>query len=317
MIPKQLWFLAMVFVWQVLPQSLLANTDALPFASIELEREVYFLTPDDEDAVIPPGFYTVEPAPKGLQLIEGITPHEAGETFLIRANMRPYEEKVESPQTRSMPLDEDAHYLALLLPDGQILETIGSYSGVRTRGGKSVADYFRELAAITKEANNENDLLARRDALYRAREQFLEQRKQLAREKEQAAKKPPEWKDYCSKRHPSHVNNHNNCCVQKYDTCLRTAKSFKDSSRRGFEQTCQALNNGCWIKRKTDNLTWMRSYCDSSENRRKIRANNKNKCCSKMHNRCYKSSLSVPTPSGRQESRDRCKGAKEICQGSP
>jgi hypothetical protein len=106
MIPKQLWFLAMVFVWQVLPQSLLANTDALPFASIELEREVYFLTPDDEDAVIPPGFYTVEPAPKGLQLIEGITPHEAGETFLIRANMRPYEEKVESPQTRSMPLDE-------------------------------------------------------------------------------------------------------------------------------------------------------------------------------------------------------------------
>jgi len=314
MIAKYLLSFLLVFMIPGVAHPLVAETDGLPFATIELEKNIHFMTPNDEDVVVPPGFYTVEAAPGGLQLIEGITPHEAGEAFLIRANMRPYEEKVESPQTRSMPLDEDAHYLALLLPDGQILETIGSYSGVRARGGKWVADYIRELAAITKEANKGDDLLARRDAL---QEQFREHKKRLAREKEQAAKNPPEWKDYCSKRHPSHVNNHNNCCVQKYDTCLRTAKSFKDSARRGFEQTCQALNNGCWIKRKTANLTWMRSYCDSSENRRKIRANNKNKCCSKMHNRCYRSSLSVPTASGRQESRDRCKGAKKTCQGSP
>jgi hypothetical protein len=144
MISRQMAGLGLMLVFLGLPQALLAELAEAPVASIELERAIYFSTPDDEDVVVPPGFYTVEAGPKGFQLIGGITPHEAGEPFLIKGNLRPYEEAVDQPTARSMALDEDAHYLALLLPDGQILETIGSYSGVRTRGGKSVADYFRE-----------------------------------------------------------------------------------------------------------------------------------------------------------------------------
>ena len=316
MIAKHLLRFCLMVLVLGMTHPLLAENDDLPNATIELEKNIHFMTPNDEDVIVPQGFYTVEAVPGGMQLIEGITAHEAGEIFLIRAKLRPYEEKMEAPQAQSMPLDEDIHYLALVLPDGQILESIGSYSGVRSRGN-TIADIIREavpphLRPLTEE---EKDLIARRDALLSARRKLALEK--LARDKEQAAKNPSEWKDYCSKRYPNHVNNHNNCCVQKYDTCLRSAKTFKDSARRGFEQTCQALNGGCWIKRKTANLDWMRNYCDSSGNLKKIRVSNKKKCCSKMYNRCYKASLSVPTVSGRQESQGNCKEAREICQSSP
>jgi len=326
MIGKHLLSICFVFMIPGMAHPLLAETDSLPFATIELEKNVHFMTPNDEDVVVPPGFYTVEAAPKGFQLIGGITPHEAGEAFLIKGNLRPYEEAVDQPTARSMALDEDAHYLALLLPDGQILETIGSYSGVRSRGENFFQRILRELrekerlkqkGLPSELTEDELDLIARRDALLSAREADDERRKRLAREKEQALKNPAKWKGYCSNRHPSHVNNHNNCCVRKYDTCLRTAKTFKASARRGFKQTCQALNRGCWIKRKTANIGWMWEYCDSPRNLKKIRVSNRKKCCSKMYKRCYKSSLSVPTDSRRQESKVRCKQAKDLCQAAP
>jgi hypothetical protein len=253
MISKQLWFLAMVFIWQVLPQSLLANTDALPFASIEKEREVYFLTPDDEDVVVPPGFYTVEPAPKGFQLIGGITPHEAGEAFLIKGNLRPYEEAVDQTTARSMALDEDAHCLALLLPDGQVLESIDSYSGVRSRGeswGEVFYKISREAGIISAV---ERELIRRRD-------EFINARDSLKEEGEKG------WRGACSKLHPQNANNHNSCCVKKYDSCLREAKKkFTGSAQRGFQQSCEEQNKTCWIMRKHHRLHWIAQYCDSKK----------------------------------------------------
>jgi hypothetical protein len=303
-----------VFILQVGPQSLLANTDVLPFASIELEREVYFLTPDDEDVVVPPGFYTVEPAPKGLQLIGGITPHEAGEAFLIQAKTRPHEEEVDQPRAMSISIDEDTYYLALLVPDGQIIETIGSYSGVRSRG----ETIWERVARETKErlenkglTLEEWELIARRDALLNARARLLEERE---RERQ---KKKSGWRGACSKLHPKNANNHNSCCVKKYDSCLRVAKKkFTGSARRGFQQSCEEQNQTCWIMRKHHRPHWMAQYCDSKKNLRKIHVKSKEKCCSKMNKRCFKASLSVPTQSGRKESRDRCHRAYEICEGT-
>ena len=104
--------------------------------TIVLERPVHFLTPSGEDdVVVGPGTYEVEAAKEGLRL----TPKEgkAEEAKLIQANPMPHPESLQVPKAVAEPRDEDALYVALLLPEGTGLEAVGSYSGVRPRGVES------------------------------------------------------------------------------------------------------------------------------------------------------------------------------------
>ena len=64
----------LVLVFVGLPQALLAELEETPVASIELERAVHFLTPEEATVVVPPGFYTVEATENGLQLVHGLLP---------------------------------------------------------------------------------------------------------------------------------------------------------------------------------------------------------------------------------------------------
>ena len=124
----------LVLIFLGLPQALLAEMTEAPVASIELEKEVHFLTPDEANVVVPPGYYTVEAAENGLQLTRGLLPDEGGDAFLLQAKKGTHKKQLDAPIARSIAVEEDAHYLTLLLPDGQSLEVIGSYSGVRARG---------------------------------------------------------------------------------------------------------------------------------------------------------------------------------------
>ena len=115
----------------------LKEEDAVPVESkpvIELEREVHFLTPTGEDAVVSSGMYSVEAAEGGLRL----TPSEEGEdkAVIIQAEATTHEDSVESSQLVSMAGEGDQHVVMLLLPHGNAMQAVGSYSGVTGRGLK-------------------------------------------------------------------------------------------------------------------------------------------------------------------------------------
>jgi len=98
--------------------------------TVTFDEEVHFLAPGGEDVRVSAGDYEVEPVEGGLRLI----PESTQDSVLINAEVDSHqEEDVAKPTALSVPTGEDLHYLVLLLPDGQRLLSVGSYSGVRAR----------------------------------------------------------------------------------------------------------------------------------------------------------------------------------------
>jgi len=271
MISRHMIGLALVFVFVGCPQTLLAELAETPVASIELERAVHFLTPEEATVVVPPGFYTVEATENGLQLTHGLLPDEGGEAFLLQAKPGTHEEQLDGPIARSIAVEEDAHYLSLLLPDGQSLEVIGSYSGVRPRGEGRFNKFSRKarkkLAAV------------------------------LSRLEEGLA-----WNKLCSNRYAK-VNDINNCCASKYNSCKRVCRK-KGKQRVSCQQQCETLNEGCWIRREAK-PNWMLNYCRKKQNQQKSRTKNRTHCCQIMQKKCERSCQAFPK-SGRSEICGRC-----------
>jgi len=290
---KPVCFWAIVFFLPLVPHALLADTEGVPLASIKLEKQVYFMSPDEEDLVVPPGYYTVEAASDGLQLIGGLTPEQAGEAFLLQVRTRPSGEQVEEPRAVSTAIGKDAHYLALLLPTGQILESFGSYSGVRSRGenvGEMIMKYARE---VEKKLANFKD-----------KEHWRQFEKDLLEG----------WKEDCSNLHPKHPNNHNSCCIKKNNLCLKVAKGrYSGSARQGYQNSCREKNRACWVRLKGEfDENWMLNYCESKKNLKKLRTRSQETCCKKMYKRCLRAAYSVPK--GRREiSVNNCKTAEVYC----
>jgi hypothetical protein len=97
---------------------------------ISLNRTIFFTTPEGTDAIAPAGFYRVVGVdPARLRLI----PANGGDALLIQALVMHHQEVVESVAL-SIPAEEDTHHVVLLLPNGQGLDAVGSYSAVRPRG---------------------------------------------------------------------------------------------------------------------------------------------------------------------------------------
>lgn len=283
MISRHMMGVALVFVFVFVgwPQTLLAELEETPVASIELEKEVHFLTPDEATVVVPSGYYTVEAEKNGLQLTRGLLPDEGGEAFLLQAKPGTHEEQLDGPIARSTAVEEDAHYLTLLLPDGQSLEVIGSYSGVWPRG----ASWWERARQKAK-----NSLVAVKDKY----------------------EEVPEWNRLCKKR-SSKVNDINNCCASKYTSCKRVCRK-KGKQRVSCQRQCETLNEGCWIRRDA-NPNWMVNYCGKTQNQRRARTNSRAACCQKMEIRCKKSCQSFPL-SGREEICGRCTEAANLCQSN-
>ena len=105
------------------------NEEALD--EISLNRTIYFTTPEGTDAIAPAGFYRVVGVDQArLRLI----PANGGDALLIQALTMHHQEKFVESVALSIPAEEDMHHIVLLLPDGQGLDAVGSYSAVRPRG---------------------------------------------------------------------------------------------------------------------------------------------------------------------------------------
>ena len=110
-------------------QSIGTTEPAVP--TVEIDKEIHFLTPEGEDVMVAPGEYEVRAEKEGLRLIaeEGV----GGESMVIEAQSTNHQEKITAPTTLSFSDKEDEKMIVLLLPDGRGWEAQGSYSGVISR----------------------------------------------------------------------------------------------------------------------------------------------------------------------------------------
>lgn len=102
--------------------------------SLTLESSVHFTESDGNAVVLPSGSYEVNR--KGEQLeLRSLADQN---TTVLQASKGRHELKLKGPVAISIPgyteEEADYHYIALLLPDGESLETTGTYSGIQTRG---------------------------------------------------------------------------------------------------------------------------------------------------------------------------------------
>jgi hypothetical protein len=113
-------------------------------AEVILNQAVHFLSPGDDDVVVNPGTYQIEQAEEWLRLISG----ERTDAILIQAQPITHEERLASVQVLSVSGEEDRHHLLLLFPDGHGMESVGTYSGIRPRGGFSLLSPTKQTFAL-------------------------------------------------------------------------------------------------------------------------------------------------------------------------
>ena len=98
---------------------------------IALDRTLYFITADGTDAVAHPGLYEVQVAAPGSLRLK---PANSSNALLVQALTIDHRKEIAEPVALSIRDGEDRHHVVLLLPDGQALDAVASYSAVRPRG---------------------------------------------------------------------------------------------------------------------------------------------------------------------------------------
>ncbi|MGB0910067.1 MAG: hypothetical protein ACPGYT_06865 [Nitrospirales bacterium] len=101
--------------------------------TITLDKAVHVITTEGSDIVLKEGMYDLEPTEEWLR----ITPSggTAVDALLVEAQVGNHEESVKAPMALSDTGETpDSHHIVLILPNGQKYETVGTYSGLRSRG---------------------------------------------------------------------------------------------------------------------------------------------------------------------------------------
>ena len=122
-------------------------------ALVTFGQPVHFTASDGTPVVVEPGTYTAEASEQTIRLISR---GNSANPLLLEARRGTHEAKLDVLLALSLPgttpKEFDLHYLMLLLPTGESLEAIGSYSGVQTRS--LLTDGFSTIkTGVTKGAN--------------------------------------------------------------------------------------------------------------------------------------------------------------------
>ena len=111
---------------------------------ISLEQSVHFLSPGGDDVVVNPGTYLIEQREAWLRLTAG----ERTDAILIQAETITHGDSLESVQALSVEGESDRHHLLLLFPQGHGMESVGTYSGIRSRSGFSLLSPAKRTVAL-------------------------------------------------------------------------------------------------------------------------------------------------------------------------
>ena len=127
-----------------------------PLTTIEFETPVHFLAPDGSPLVTESTTFTVEAAEEWLRLIPG----ERRDAVLIEAKKGTHELDISDALALSVSGTEedhkDLHHVILLLPNGESLESTGTYSGIRPRGvfGNAITNVKEQANRAYKKARS-------------------------------------------------------------------------------------------------------------------------------------------------------------------
>lgn len=128
-------------------------------SSVPLTQAVHFSSPDGSDAVASPGAYRVEQTgPTVLKLIPGEEGNQ--HTITVQAMRTEHEAPLSGPLALSIPYTEDEHHVVLLMPGGEALDAVGTYSGVRSRAAflpvpaQTLPPYFKLSLSLTLNPNS-------------------------------------------------------------------------------------------------------------------------------------------------------------------
>lgn len=120
--------------------------------TITLDQPVHFTTAEGSDVVLDAGDYAIEPADEWLRVIP--SDGQAVDALLLEAEPTTHQEEIDEPTTLSVVGEGDEHILALLLPGGQSLQALGSYSGIRSRASASAEQALARAMRIAQEMAN-------------------------------------------------------------------------------------------------------------------------------------------------------------------
>jgi len=127
-----------------------------PLTTINIDTPIHFIAPDGSPTVAPSGIYTVEAAEEWLRLV----PDERHDALLIEAKKGTHELDLSDALALSVTGTEDEsqdlHHVILLLPNGESLESTGTYSGIRPRGffDKAVKNVKKKANQAHKKAKS-------------------------------------------------------------------------------------------------------------------------------------------------------------------
>ena len=102
---------------------------------VTFDKPVHFFSPEGNPTLVQPGTYTAESFSSGIKLI----PNTDGQgPLFIEGEYGTHDTGIEAQLALSLPggiiQAVDVHEVMLLLPTGQSIEAIGSYSGIQERG---------------------------------------------------------------------------------------------------------------------------------------------------------------------------------------
>ena len=131
----------------------MADTAVAGPPTVEIDKEVHFLTPEGEAVVVAPGAYEVQAEKDGLRLIAEEGTGE--ESVIIEATPTDHKENPAAPTALSFSEKEDEKVVVLLLPNGKGWEAQGSYSGVISRrapkGGTLTRSRWPQALALQRQ----------------------------------------------------------------------------------------------------------------------------------------------------------------------
>lgn len=121
------------------------------FPAVLFEQPSHFTAPDGTDVLVEPGTYRLEQSAETQLRLVADPGHP---TIEIQATATTHEETLASPLALAITEEgqEDEIHLVLLLPDGQGLDAIGTFSGTRSRSTRRVLTATQLRAGVAQSA---------------------------------------------------------------------------------------------------------------------------------------------------------------------
>ena len=228
-----------------------------PLITIDIETPVHFLAPDGSPLIAEPGTYTAESAEEWLSLVPG----ERHNALLIETKKGTHQ--LELPDALALSVGgteedhKDLHHVILLLPNGQSLESTGSYSGIRPRGffGNAINNVKKQANRAYKKARStaKKTISKTKSTTKRARKQVQKSARQGIAQAKKGTQNIRKGTQQAVKQAGSQarkgIQTARNAALQAKRQIERTTKHVASKVKQGMQSGVKAVTNKQFVAR--------------------------------------------------------------------